>query len=287
MPLTVRKNHIKSAKELFEKCGLSEAYQHACELKKKRIPYSAIREKQKKIGTFDATSCLGVVYQTQNGLFVQHVDGRPLDVLLTIFSKSSPIKVTMIGGCKNGNGYAHLEKNTKENLEKLVSFWLKHHFTIDVQTWALGEGDSYQTLCSDFVADENGIYLINQGEIGLLNLEMHGRLIPQTPRRMADTFIDQSKYFFVCDGTKKQLSLPALKKNPHLLDFADAILKFDEHALLQHCSTTPTLEPPYFPQMIRAMATFLLNQQEDLAPLTVSLLEDQPAFALQGEIIKL
>lgn len=250
-------------------CGVSIFLEH----QKNRISYSDIPDKENKIGTIDATSCLGVVYRTSKSLYVQHLDDRPLDSLLDIFEEKS-MHITLVGGCLiNGR----LEKHTQINIEKLLQFWKKHHFHIDLDKWHIGDGKSYASLCSDFVVDQNGIYLLQQGEVGQLNI------IPQMLRRMATSLIDNREYLLL---SNQVLELPALKDIDRLKKFAEIVVKIDDETFLQNFSSTPTLEPPYFPETMRKMAAFILAQKEDLPPLKVQPLKDQAVFALQGEIIQ-
>lgn len=282
MPLAVRGIPCRSPQDLFEKCHLNEALKYALELKKTRYSYSEVPDKGKKIGTLDATSCIGVVYRAANdATYVQHLDGRSLESLLEIFDPS-PVQVTLIGGCTTADKkYTSLEKHTKENFEKLVEFWNRHRFNIDVQGWAIGDGRQYNTLCSDFIVGKEKIYLVKQGEIGRLNLEMGGKLIPEVPRRLATVSLDQSRYFIY----KKTMELPGLKNVNNLKQLAQFIMEHDDETVLKNCSTTPDLEPPYFPQMMRDMASFVLNQKMPAPPLKVALLGEHPVFAIQGEIV--
>ena len=288
MSLTIQKLPFSSVQDLFEKTHLDGPLKYALELKQKRYFYSEVPDKEKKIGTIDATSCLGVIYKAaDHALYVQHLDGRPLDSLLEILDSRS-FQVTLIGGCKmpGNDSYSSLEKHTKENLENLVKFWKTHLFNIDVQGWAIGDGPKYETLCSDFIVGEEKIYLMQQGEIGKLNLKMDGNLIPGAARRAATILLEHSRYFLV-SISKKILELPGLKNIEKLKQFAQMILELDDETLLKNYSTTPDMEPPYFPQMMRNMASYILQQKGVVAPVKISLLEDHPVFVLQGEIVKL
>jgi Protein N-terminal asparagine amidohydrolase len=299
MPLTVRGSSFHAARELFEKCNRGDPHKYALELQNTRYSYDQIPKKGEKVGTIDATSCIGIVYRTgDQTTYVQHHDGRSLETLVKIFDKKNfrglrPIEVTLIGGCKkagkNGGGvdeYSSLEKYTKENIEKLVKFWHESAFNIDVQGWAIGDGGTYETLCSDFVAGDEGIYLIKQGEIGTLNLKMKGTLLPQLPRRLATTFSDHENYFFVNPHSQKSLQLSRAGNIHFLKQFAEHLLRLDDATLLKACSTTPGIEPPYYPKMMREMASYVLSHQMSEA-IEVPLLQEHAVFGIQGEIVKI
>ncbi len=159
--LTIQGIPFTSPEDLFEKFQSSKAKQYVSKLKEKRYSYSEIPDKARTIGTLDATSCLGIVYRVPNqSIYVQHHDGRPLESLLEIFDKNEifgpiPMQVTLIGGCKTSNHYASIEKHTKENFERLIEFWIKHQFHIDLQGWAAGDDYRYDALCSDFIVGKD------------------------------------------------------------------------------------------------------------------------------------
>ncbi|HSX04554.1 MAG TPA: hypothetical protein VLG76_07495 [Rhabdochlamydiaceae bacterium] len=292
MPMTVQGVSITSPEELFRQCQIGEAGKVALALKERRYSYNEIPQKEKKLGSFDATSCVGVVYRTaDHSVYVQHHDGRPLESLLTIFDRKErtmPLKVTLIGGSRPAlsHNYECLEKHTKENLEKLVKFWKDYQFNINLQGWAIGEGNDYATLCSDFMVDEEKIYLIKQGEIGYLNLEMKGELVPEASRRLATMILDYSRFSFVYNDSNRALELPGIKNINQLKQIAESMIEFDDDTILVNYSTTPDLEPPYFPQMMRNMASYVLAQKGDVPSLKVPLSKNQPVFAIQGEVVK-
>ncbi|HSX12470.1 MAG TPA: hypothetical protein VLF61_03175, partial [Rhabdochlamydiaceae bacterium] len=100
------------------------------------------------------------------------------------------------------------------------------------------------------------------------------------------SLIDSSRYFLVCQDSKT-LELPGLKHIDRWKDYAHMLIELDDETLLKQCSTTPILEPPYFPQMMREMAAYLLEQNETVLPLKAPLLKDHPVFAMQGEIVSM
>jgi hypothetical protein len=300
MSLTVRGSPCASAEEAFEQCHLGRALGYALELKQTRYSYHQVADKGETIGTLDATSCLGVIYRTpDHATYVQHHDGRPLHTLLSLFDKSTfcchhPVEVTLVGGCKiaakNGlslTEYPCLEKQTKENLKKLVYFWQEAQFHIDIQGWAIGDGQEYTALCSDLIVDREHIYLMKQGELGSLNLKMGGALIPHASHRLATILLNPDHYFFVYDSAQKMLVLSDLDERHSLKTIAQMIMKLDDKTLLKKCSTTPEIEPPYFPQMMRNMASYVLKGSVSTTPLKTSLPPNQSTFAIQGEIVKL
>lgn len=287
MSLTVRGSLVHTTEELIEKCMSGEAHQYALQLQSVRYSYDQIPDREKKIGTLDATSCLGIVYRTEEReTYVQHHDGRPLKSLLNfmdrnLFKKERPIQVTLIGGCKRGRH--SLEIHTRENIEKLFKFWQEHAFNIDIQGWVIGDARSYETLCCDFVADDKAIYLIKQGEVGTLNFKMKGALIPELSRRLATTLSDES-YFFINPHSQKSLQLAPAKNIHHLKQLAQQLIKLDDATLLRTSSTTPEIEPPYYPQMIRGMASYILSEPKAEA-IEVPLLKEHSIFAIQGEVV--
>lgn len=285
MPVTIRGKPFSTLKELLE----------TSQRDVKRYSYLDVPSRGKKAGTLDATSCLGVIYRTEDkSTYVQHHDGRSLQTMLSVFadksfSSSRVIRVTLVGGCSIGqgsNGVPLLEKHTHENVEGLLAFWKGIPFSIDLQGWFLGNASSYETLCSDFLVDEETVYLLKQGEMGRYNLENSGKLIPYAERRLAATLLDNSRYFFVSSHAKT-LELPALKNLENLREFAQFISKHEDEFILKHCSTTPNLEPPYFPQLLRNMAAYVLLQKGCVPAVKEVLLDEYPVIALQGELVKL
>lgn len=294
MSIAINQELIASPEDLFNKCLLGDARNYSTVLKEKRFTFAEIPINRTTIGTIDATSCLGVTYRVSGqGVYVQHHDGRALDSVFEMFKKDGvnhlPMQVTLVGGCCQGHAkyYNRLEKHTKENFEKLMSFWQENRLNVEVQGWALGDAHKYETLCSDFIVDHEKIYLMNQGEVGRLNLSTGGQIIPEAARRLATALLNASQYFLVYDQAKQCLELPALTQSAQMREFAQQIQSINDAAILKYLSTTPQLEPPYFPQLLRNMAQFVLAQTQSMDALSKTLPKNKPVFALQGEVVKL
>jgi hypothetical protein len=295
MPIFLSGKRVCTGKDLFYECHKDKFLDYANALKSNPISYNEVPQKRKKIGSVDATSCIGVIYRTlDKTTYVHHHDGRSLQSLNDTlkeenFETLGPINTTLIGGCyyklNSTLDYLNLEKHTKENIEQLVKFWNDSNFHIDLQGWVIGEGNSYQDLCSDFVADFETTYLLKQGNIGNLNLAVNGSIIPNYCRRLATVLLDSANYHFINPNNEKKLQLKSIIVNDQFYHFAKQIIQLDDYSILKGCSTTPDLEPPYFSKLIREMAGYVLSH--DLTKYTEVLVQEEEAiFCIQGELIK-
>lgn len=288
MSVTVRGQAATNAEALFALCQATDATRYVSQLRDKTVTSFADVQEKKMIGTIDATSCLGICYQTASGdVFIQHHDGRPSYELVNLFGRAvmqgeKPLSVHIVGGCSQPNPqgefkaeYQLLEKFSKENVESIVQFWKSYRLKIDVQGWALGQTKAYETLFPDFVADASSVQLTKPGLVGTQNL------VPEVAQRMVATV--EERYLKVYDSAQgEHFSLPDVS---HLCKALSHLPKTVEgksdREVLETCSTTPTLEPPYFCDFMRQRATYI--QKGDTQAKKVAVPKG-PVLILQGEV---
>lgn len=290
MSLSVRGHLVSSPVEFFERCHSTDAARYVNQLKESKL--SSLDANAKKIGTIDATSCLGVCYHTPNGdVYVQHHDGRGCSRLIDLFklhafAGSEPVKVHLIGGCteKDRDGefkparYDLLEsKHTKTNMVGLIAFWRIQGYKIDVQGWALGEAKTNETLCSDFVADRHGVQLLKPG------IAVEKGLVPELGRRTAFALDLEAGYTIAYDSAQgEELHLAdAHSQRQAYRGYAKQMREMSEAQIVKDFSTTPELEPPHFAKTIKSWGAFL----ESLEPVPAKRIPvpQGPVFILQSE----
>lgn len=289
MSLSVRGQPVSTALELFDRCHATEAVHYTNQLREQML--TSLDHCENKIGTIDATSCIGVCYQTPTGdVYVQHHDGRNFAKLVDLFERKvfidkEPVKVHLVGGCteKDRDGafkpsrYDLLEqKHTRGNFEGLVAFWKNQGYKIDVQGWALGLADSNATLCSDFVADKESVRLVKPG------VAVSKGIVLEMGRRLVNAIDNDNPYMRVYDNSQSDKlvlkDVTALRQKYKA--YGPQIKSMSDATILEKFSTTPDLEPPHFAAALRAWAVFL-ESQNPLQDTTVP--APKPVIILQGE----
>lgn len=288
MSFAVRGQSATTAEALFALCHTTDATRYVSELRDKTLTSFTDVQEKKMIGTIDATSCLGICYQTPTGeVYVQHHDGRPSHELVRLFDRAvmdgqKPLSVHLVGGCTlpNRQGeckaeYQLLEEYSRENIESIVQFWKSYRLKIDVQGWALGQAKAYETLFPDFIADASTVRLLKPGFAGSQNL------VPEMPHRM--TAMMEDRYIRVYDSAQgEHFSLSDVSSIcRQLSQWPQKVVGRSDKEILAVCSTTPTLEPPYFCDTLRQKATFIQKGDTQAKKVPVP---KGPVLILQGEV---